>query len=135
MTKFAGSNPSQGKNNISATVIWPKYHFLLVSSLYVLATLTRGPDSELTCPITIINYYDALVSLLCRPSIFDNVIHHHHHHLPFKYKAQWPVKVSMPHFQSISSLDNPRISSQVGGNEAWLLGFYLQTYGVHDFSN
>ena len=29
----------------------------------------------------------------------------------------------------------PKISSQVGGNEAWLLGFYLQTYGIHEFSN
>ena len=32
-----------------ATVIRPNIHFRFVSSLYVLATLTRGPDDALVC--------------------------------------------------------------------------------------
>ena len=34
---------------------------------------------------------------------FNNSSNNHHHHLPFKYKAQWPVTVSMPHHHQEST--------------------------------
>ena len=48
-----------------------------------------------------------------------------HHHYPSKCNTLWPVMMSMMNFQSISSLDGPRISSCKASSKAWLLVFYV----------